>query len=193
MREEEIRELEKLLAEDDFARDLALGLSPQRVTEMNRLREMNPWQDERYSNGDIGNGFLFADFYRETARFVSERMCWYVYDGRAWRADLGGLRAMELCKQLATLLLMLAWEITDTSQRDACLKRATRWHARRMREMILKDASGVHCLTMADFDRDPFLFNCLNGTLNLRTRQFREHRASELLTMLSGVEYDPQA
>ena len=193
MREEEIRELEKLLAEDDFARDLALGLSPQRVTEMNRLRDMNPWQDERYSNGDIGNGYLFADFYRETARFVSERMCWYVYDGKAWRVDLGGLRAMELCKQLALLLLLLAWEITDTSQRDSCLKRVTRWHTRRTRETILKDASGVYCLKMADFDRDPFLFNCLNGTLNLHTHQFREHRATDLLTMLSGVEYDPQA
>ena len=190
MREEEIRELAKLLAEDDFAKNLALGISPERVTDMNRLRDMNPWQDERYSNSDIGNGYLFADFYKDTARFVSERKCWYVYDGKAWRADLGGLRAMELCKQLATLLFLLASEITDTSQRDACLKRATHWHTRRTRETILKDASGVYCLGMADFDRDPFLFNCLNGTLNLRTLEFREHRAGDLLTMLSGVEYD---
>ena len=100
---------------------------------------------------------------------------------------------MELCKQLAILLLLLAWEITDTSQRDSCLKRAVHWHTRRTRETILKDASGVYCLGVADFDRDPFLFNCLNGTLNLRTGQFREHRAGDLLTMLSGAEYDPQA
>ena len=193
MREEEIRELAKLLAEDDFAKNLALGISPERVTDMNRLRDMNPWQDERYSNSDIGNGYLFADFYKDTARFVSERKCWYVYDGKAWRADLGGLRAMELCKRLATLLFLLASEITDTSQRDACLKRATHWHNRRTRETILKDASGVYCLGMADFDRDPFLFNCLNGTLNLQTMEFRKHRAGDLLTMLSGVEYDPQA
>lgn len=98
MREEEIRELAKLLAEDDFARNLALGISLERVTDMNRLRDMNPWQDERYSNSDIGNGYLFADFYKDTARFISERKCWYVYDGKTWRADLGGLRAMELCK-----------------------------------------------------------------------------------------------
>ena len=193
MKEEEIRELTKLLAEDDFARNLALGLSPERACDMNRLRDMNPWSVERYSNSDIGNGYLFADFYRETARFVSERKCWYVYDGKAWRADQGGLRAMELCKQLAMLLLLLASEITDTSQRNSCLKRAAHWHTRRTRETILKDASGVYCLGVADFDRDPFLFNCLNGTLNLRTGQFREHRAGDLLTMLSGAEYDPQA
>ena len=107
MKEEEIRVLTKLLEEDDFARNLALGLSPERACDMNRLRDMNPWSVERYSNSDIGNGYLFADFYRETARFVSERKCWYVYDGKAWRADPGGLRAMELCKQLAMLLLLL--------------------------------------------------------------------------------------
>ena len=61
MREEEIRELATLLADDDFARDLALGVSPERASELDRLRRLNPWQDERYSNSDIGNGYLFAD------------------------------------------------------------------------------------------------------------------------------------
>ena len=56
MREEEIRELATLLADDDFARDLALGVSPERASELDHLRRLNPWQDERYSNSDIGNG-----------------------------------------------------------------------------------------------------------------------------------------
>ena len=193
MREEEIRELATLLADDDFARDLALGVSPERASELDRLRRLNPWQDERYSNSDIGNGYLFADYYTDEARFVSERKCWYIYDGRAWRADLGGLRAMELCKRLATMLFLLASEVKDSSLRDTCLKRATRWHGRRTRETILKDASGVYCANMADFDRDHDLFNCLNGTLNLRTLEFREHRPGDMLTALSGVSYDPDA
>lgn len=193
MREEEIRELATLLADDDFARDLALGVSPKRASELDRLRRLNPWQDERYSNSDIGNGYLFADYYKEEARFVSERKCWYIYDGSAWRADLGGLKAMELCKRLATMLFLLASEIKDTSLRDACLKRATRWHGRRTRETILKDASSVYCAGMADFDRDHDLFNCLNGTLNLRTLEFREHRPGDMLTALSGVAFDPKA
>ena len=100
---------------------------------------------------------------------------------------------MELCKRLATMLFLLASEVKDTALRDACLKRATRWHGRRTRETILKDASGVYCAGMADFDRDHDLFNCLNGTLNLRTLEFREHRPGDMLTALSGVAYDPDA
>ena len=40
---------------------------------------------------------------------------------------------------------------------------------RRVREEILKDASSVYPVKMSDFDRDPMLFNCRNGTFNLLT------------------------
>ncbi len=193
MRENDITELAALLKEDGFARDLASGLTPERICDMNRLRDMDPWQGERYADGDIGNGCLFADFYRDAARFVHERGCWYVYDGRAWRADPGGLRAMELCKALAALLTLLAERLERADQRDACMKRARRWHSRRTRETILKDAAGVNCLRMADFDRDPWLLNCENGTLDLRTRAFREHRPGDFMTLVAGAAYDPQA
>lgn len=189
----ELNALSALLAEDDFAKDVALGLSAEKAVALNRLRALRPWQDERYSNSDIGNGYLFADFYKNTARFVGERKCWFVYDGRAWRADVGGLQAMEKCKELASLLFLLTAEITDSTLRDVCLKRAARWHNRGVRETILKDASGVYSLRTADFDRDPYLLNCQNGTLNLHTGAFREHRAEDFLSLVSGVSYDPNA
>ncbi len=44
-----------------------------------------------------------------------------------------------------------------------------------------------------DLDRDPWLFNCLNGTLELRTGKLREHRRSDLITKLAPVQYDPKA
>ena len=193
MEPNELNALSALLAEDDFAKGVALGISAEKAEALNRLRALRPWQDERYSNSDIGNGYLFADFYKNTARFVSERKCWFVYDGKAWRADTGNLQAMEKCKELAVLLFLLTAEITDSTLRDVCLKRAARWHNRSVRETILKDASGVYSLRTADFDRDPYLLNCQNGTLNLRTDEFREHRAEDFLSLTSGVFYDANA
>ena len=193
MEQNELNALSVLLAEDDFAKGVALGISAEKAEALNRLRALRPWQDERYSNSDIGNGYLFADFYKNTARFVSERKCWFVYDGKAWRADTGNLQAMEKCKELAVLLFLLTAEITDSTLRDVCLKRAARWHNRSVRETILKDASGVYSLRTADFDRDPYLLNCQNGTLNLRTGEFREHRAEDFLSLISGVAYDANA
>lgn len=45
----------------------------------------------------------------------------------------------------------------------------------------------------ADFDTDPWLLNCENGTLDLRTGVLREHRRDDLITKLAGTAYDPDA
>jgi putative DNA primase/helicase len=45
----------------------------------------------------------------------------------------------------------------------------------------------------ADLDRDPWLFNCPNGTLELRTGTLREHRRGDLITKLCPTPYEPDA
>ena len=37
------------------------------------------------------------------------------------------------------------------------------------------------------------LFNCLNGTLDLRTGQLRPHRREDLITKMAPVAYNPDA
>jgi putative DNA primase/helicase len=44
-----------------------------------------------------------------------------------------------------------------------------------------------------DLDSDPWLLNVLNGTVDLRTGQLREHDPDDLLTMRAPVVYDPDA
>ena len=161
--------------------------------ELQRLRALKPWENSRYLRSDLGNGFLFADFFKGTARYVSERKCWYIYDGIAWRSDVGGLLAMEKCKLLALLLRYTIGNVLDEAVQKEYAKNVNRWQDRRVRLTILNDAASVYPLVMSAFNRDPWLFNCPNGTLDLRTRAFREHRAEDFLTMVSGVNYDPSA
>jgi hypothetical protein len=42
-------------------------------------------------------------------------------------------------------------------------------------------------------DADPWLLNCENGTIDLRTGRLREHRAEDFITKLAPVAYDPSA
>jgi putative DNA primase/helicase len=42
-------------------------------------------------------------------------------------------------------------------------------------------------------DRDPWLLNLRNGTINLRTGEFRPHDRRDLITKLAPVNYDPEA
>src|SRR5262249_59053632 len=57
---------------------------------------------------------------------------------------------------------------------------------------LARSEPGVPVLP-ADTDSDPWLFNCLNGTLDLRTLELRPHCRNDLITKLAPVEYIPDA
>ncbi|MEY8233809.1 phage/plasmid primase, P4 family [Oscillospiraceae bacterium 50-16] len=156
-----------------------------------KLSDLHPEKNDRYGWNDIGNGNLFADWYKDLARYVPERKKWFVYNGKVWEPDPGNLRTMELCKRLADALVLYALGLPDGALRDDYRDFVERWQKRYNRETVLKDAASVYPVKLTDFDRDPFLFNCLNGTLDLRTREFRPHSPADMLTLISKASYNP--
>lgn len=137
---------------------------------------------DRYAWNDIGNGNLFADFYKNMLRYVVERKAWYYFNGRVWEPN--NEKAMELCKELARKII---GHFNHGGSKPQTKKFLSGWRSRRGRETVLKDASSVYPIKTSEFDRDPFLFNCQNGTLNLRTGQFLPHNPADLLTKMSGA------
>ncbi len=176
-----------------YAKEQMEGYIVQSGTGDLTLVDLHPECNERYGWTDIGNGRLFADWYKKLARYVPERKKWFIFDGRRWRPDIDNLQTMELCKELADQLMVYALTLQDERQRQAYMDYVGRWQKRNSREVILKDAAGVHPVSMDAFDVDPYLFNCLNGTLNTQTGEFYSHRPDDLLSMLAGVHYDPEA
>ncbi len=165
--------------EDDFL--------PRTIT----LADEHPEKNDRYPWTDIGASRLFAEYFRSVARYVPERKTWHCYERGVWIPDVGNLKTMELCKSLADELLRYALGIHDERLRkdyiDFCLK----WQLRRFRETVLKDAQSVYPIPMAEFDQDPLVFNCANGTLFLKTMEFRPHSSEDKLTKISNVNYLP--
>jgi putative DNA primase/helicase len=158
-----------------------------------QLQDFDLLNNPRYRFGDIGFGRLFADVYKDICRFVPERKKWYVFSGKCWQADVGSLKAMELCKSLADDLLQYALTINEEHLRTNFLKECGKWQQRRFRETYLKEAQSVYPLPLKTFDRDRYLLNCQNGTLDLRTMQFHEHKASDFLSKIAGASYLPEA
>jgi putative DNA primase/helicase len=62
-------------------------------------------------------------------------------------------------------------------------------------EALLELASTEPELALApdDLDRDPWLFSCANGTLDLRSGELRESRPEDLITRGTDVAYDAEA
>ena len=154
---------------------------------------LNPAENDRYPWSDLGNGRLFADLFKDVARFVPERKQWYAFDGTRWIPDTGSLKAMELCKTLANTIMRYALDINDEHKRKSYIDFSRKWQSRKTRITILNDAQSVYPISMQEFDSNPLLLNCANGTLDLRTNEFREHSAEDRLTKITPVEYVPGA
>ena len=51
----------------------------------------------------------------------------------------------------------------------------------------------VHTLDPSELDKDPWLFNCENGTLDVRTGTLRDHNPEDYITICAPVRYNKDA
>lgn len=160
---------------------------------LSKLTEFNLLDNRRYRSGNIGYGRLFADMFKEIARYVPERKKWFVYDGKRWVPDIANLKIMELDKDLADAMLLYTSTIKDEEKRLLFLKESKYCQQRRFRETYIKEAQSVYPVPMERFDSNRYLFNCNNVTFNLRNGIPKEHSPEDFLTKISPVDYDPVA
>lgn len=158
-----------------------------------KLSNLNPINVAKYPWTDIGAGMLFADFYQEQLRYVPERKSWFYYEDGIWAQDIGGLKAMKFCMTLANLLHMYALRIEDEHKRKIYMDYSKKWQSHNYRVNVLKDAQVYHPISISEFDSDPYVFNCKNGTLDVRKRTCLEHKSSDKLTKTSNVVFNPNA
>ena len=187
--------LEKAVAQAvEFYRPYATTSAESDFDDMlQKLVEWNVSDNRRYPWNDNGSGRLFADVYKDIARYVPERKKWYVYDGARWIPDIGGLKTMELAKSLADTLVRYALTIADERRRKDYLEYSAKWQSRNYRNTYISDAQSVYPIAMSEFDRNIYYLNCQNGTLDLQTGEFHPHTAQDKLTKIAGAAYDPNA
>jgi putative DNA primase/helicase len=143
---------------------------------------------------ELGYARRLVAVFGERVRYVPAWRRWLIWDGTRWTHDLTG-QAARWCKIVARRLTLDALAIVDKEARRAAM------HAARRGE----SAAGVAgALTLAgtepgiavaheDLDADPYLLNCRNGVLDLRTGVLGPHDPKLLLTKITGAAYDPDA
>lgn len=159
------------------------------------VEELSPHTNPRYESFQIGNGRMFVDFFRSIILMNDTRGRWYIYDGRVWRPDQRDIKIAEMAKDFRDALLSFAPTITSEDTRKRFLDRVQKLDQRKYRDLMVKDAASDPAVTvdMSAFDRDKFLFNCHNGTINLITGEFRPHDPADMLTKMTEVDYVPDA
>jgi len=119
---------------------------------------------------------------------------WIVWTGKIWKMDGGALihtKGLEMVRNIYDELLKTA----DFKERIEIERYATLSESVRRREAFIKAASWIPALNIStdDLDTDPWLLNINNGTINVLTGEFTEHKQTHMITKMADVDYAPKA
>lgn len=157
------------------------------------IKHYHPERADETSSGfewsEMGMANLFGMLYAQEARYCPEHKSWYTYHEGAWRKDEGAILVSEKLKDFVRLMILYCGEIEDEDTRKAYTSFISKMGDRRMRDRILKDATGELRISAVEFDANPYLINCLNGTYDLSDFSFREHRWDDFLTMQTAFKH----
>lgn len=152
-----------------------------------------------------------------------EEIGWHVWTGTHWRRDQEAAAAIRIAFEVAEAIMDEAAALTADAEEvggmsakairalgkgkadaDAIdlLDRADRHAGHSVMSgntakalAMLTAAAAYQARPARDLDRDPLLFNCKNGTIDMTGEQIllREHDRADMITKVADVEYDPEA
>jgi putative DNA primase/helicase len=144
---------------------------------------------------DLGNAERLIEKYGREIRYCPDTKRWYVYRIGRWVPDSGG-RTHRMAFEVARCIFEEAKDENLSSKtRDELKKHAKKSSSKGpIRAMIdlARWLPGIS-LPVGQLDRDPWLLNCQNGTLDLRTGELKPHDPNDLITKMLPVDYDPDA
>jgi putative DNA primase/helicase len=141
---------------------------------------------------DTGNAERLVKLHGHDIRFCSEMKRWLIWDGRRWNLE-DTRRIKVLAKRTVRTMYAQAASLHER-------KREAEKHARGS-ESAKAISAMLACaeyeegipISASELDRDSFLLNFLNGTLNLRSGEIWPHRREDFITKLVHFDYQPNA
>jgi P4 family phage/plasmid primase-like protien len=152
---------------------------------------------------DIADADELAQRFKDKIRFCEKgaekkkgdgQGCWYLFDGKRW-VPTGWAQLIPLVEEIANQRLAQAQTEVSKEKKKRLADSGRKLLNDGKIKAVLSVARGNRRLQIQpeEFDRDNFILNVDNGTLDLRTGTLRKHRAEDLITKLAPVEYDPDA
>lgn len=150
--------------------------------------------DKKYPTNDKGYGRLYADVFRNKHRYNPKVKDFMVYDGKRWIEDTESMSARKDAQILSDNLVLYALQVATDEDRGY-LKAVSRLCDRKHRETMINDAKPIYPFNSEDMDRDDYLLNVQNGTLQFKEANviLRNHDPEDILSKICNVSYDPEA
>lgn len=143
---------------------------------------------------DMGNGERLARNYGDIIRYCFDNNQWLIWNGKVWVWDSGGYIKV-LAKKTARSIYNEAAQATDSKEAEAIAKYAhtSEGEARLSAMVALAQSEPGIPVKIADLNKNKWLLNCLNGTIDLKTGKLQAHNPADLITLQVPAEYQTEA
>ena len=143
---------------------------------------------------DVGNAQRMAKRYPGHFKYCSVWKKFLIWDNCRYIADDTGC-IERMAKETVRNILNEASSVTDDSDCKKLAKHAlaSENHQRLKSMVILTQSEEEVAIAPSDLDKNDWVLNCKNGTLDLKTGLLGPHRKDDLITKLVPVPYDSEA
>jgi len=135
-----------------------------------------------YHCTDLGNAKRLVVYFKDVMRYCPARKTWLFWNNKRWEWDLDGS-----IDRAAKVTVRSIYTEVSVEQNDDRRKKLSSWarisaSAPRIEAMIklARSEPGIPILASM-LDADPMLLGVKNGTIDLRTGEFRESRPEDFI------------
>lgn len=166
--------------------------------EANRVRRKGIPEAKHLTTDQANAGRIVSKFGK---RLIVVAGQWYAWTGMRWEKDDGEVYryACRLSQIIHaegdTWRAKKAHSAEETEKNNAIADALAKWAQRSEMKATIEAAVSLAKKMLAvdedQIDRNPWLLNCVNGTVDLRTGALGPHNPEDFITKLAPLEYDP--
>ncbi len=157
-----------------------------------------------FAHTDLGNAERLKYLYGDRFMYIEESSYWYSWNGKYWQQEASkeGIDLYDKAAAISRLsydLAVVTYDQTPTPTKDE-LKQQERALAffKKSENMLptrncINRARSLFKVSAEKLDTKPFLLNCGNGTVNLKTGEIYSHDKADYITMITRADYVPGA
>ena len=150
----------------------------------------------RYNFSDVGNAERLLAMYGKIIRYKPGwKNGWLIWSGKHWQSDCSG-KIEELARKTIKKLQQQGYNLPKDDEHVILKKEIQKFVLRsesdnKIKAMINQAKSHTN-ITLININKNVYLLNLKNGTLNLKTGELQRHERRDYITKLTNLVYDPE-
>ena len=161
-----------------------------------KIRKIDPFYNGE-TGKDIDLSKLFGNLIKDKIVYNKDSKSFWFFNSNYWEEDTDGTNIRNIAKEFSLSMCKYADEILKNSKggkrADEYSRDINKLRNYAQRETLIKDTKSNISVDYSIFDKDGMLFNCKNGTFNLRTFEFQKHNPKDFITKIYNVVYNEKS